>query len=97
MKALVIAALAPLFTLLACLYEGWALAKLWGWHAVPRGLPLVSTVEFTVMLLGYLVLRNGANLRPHPKESRSDEDVALAWLVTLLFPGASVLIGWWLQ
>jgi len=72
--------------------DGWVLSKLWAWHAVPLGYRPLHWHTCAVVMLAYLVFRNGAR---QYKDDRSSAEKAQAFVLTLVMPWMALLLGWW--
>ena len=79
------------------LWGSYACHLLWTWHAIPRGLPTISTTEFFVAS-SVLSLFRGSYIKSVKKDKDEDE---YAWLriglAGLIAPALALLVGWWLR
>jgi len=73
---------------------GFVASKLWLWHAVPYGLPVIGWKTFGALTV-FLRLFRGYDLTP--KDQESDKAKWLSGFVgMLLVPWMVLLVGWWL-
>lgn len=75
--------------------DGYVLAKLWEWHAVPLGMRPLSWTVFGAVVIAIAVIRG-------VKSSKSDEDketseVIAEVVVACLVPWFLLLVGWFLK
>ena len=75
--------------------QGFMLAKLWEWHAVPRGLPAMSWAQWATIALGIRTLWPAASVNCGEKKPEKSETLGkLGGLI--IAPWLGLLLGWWL-
>lgn len=87
---------AILFTFPQIFINGFVASKLWLWHFVPLGLPLLSWKVFAV---GAMIRGIYTNKAPRP-EPVTEEDIYKKRLYNWMCwfgPGVSLLLGWLLR
>lgn len=73
--------------------EGYVLAKLWAWYAVPLGAPLVRWQVCTAFALGVGILKLRAP-RAEPEDTRPQSMQALATVAFVAWPWIALFVGW---
>lgn len=76
--------------------NGFVLAHMWSWYAVPLGAPVVGWVTFAGALMAKAILTG----IPATPESDKKPDMAKAGatlIVGLAWPWMVLLIAWWLK
>ena len=76
--------------------DGFVLSKIWAWHAVPYGLPVISWKTFTAIAIAYALMRLRAP-RAEPADARSEAMQSLATFIYLLSPWICLAIAWLLK
>lgn len=79
---------------LACGYSWWSdgyvLAHLWSWYAVPLGFKAVAWQPLGALCLGVTL----PFLRSRPKDKRTFFEQALNWAGLIAAPWVVLLVGW---
>jgi hypothetical protein len=73
--------------------DGFAVSKLWAWHAVPLGFRPVQTNTFAAIMVALTIMF----ARYRNKDTASKRDKAMKGLMLLLLPWAGLAVGWWLR
>ncbi len=87
---------APVLVVLLLAYslfaDGFMLATLWKWYAVPLGMQPIHWHVFAVGVGAWQCVRYSANGK---KDDRGEDDQAFSIILAIAYPWLVLLIAWW--
>lgn len=72
--------------------DGFVLAKLWLWYAVPLGARPVAWQPFAALMLAWAIVRFKTKGQ---RDNRSAREKAMWFVASFVWPWAALVVGWW--